>query len=154
MALHRFEVLAGAHSQDGHVFHKGEIVTSATDLCAQFINKFRRLDVAEPTVQSVAQEVGMLVGGPGPATAQDSPPIVAGQGKATSGEGKPQESQPTAPTGKDVTAQFEKAAEQDFKVFKRDGKFFVYDGDNLSKPVNAEGVVKAAVDGVVAGALK
>lgn len=65
---------------------------------------------------------------------------------------------PAAALGTDVTDKFPHAKENDFNVYKRNGKFFVYDADDMSKPLNADGVAvgrgqTAPVDSIVDTAL-
>ena len=49
--------------------------------------------------------------------------------------------QPAAvPKGKDVTAKFPAAVEEDFKVYQLNNRYFVYDTDDLSRPLNEVGL--------------
>lgn len=67
---------------------------------------------------------------------------------------------PGEPEGTDVTDRFPKAKEQDYKVYKRtsfnppdEGVFFLYDADDLSKPVG-HGLKRGDVDAAVEKAVK
>jgi len=61
---------------------------------------------------------------------------------------------PASTFGVDVTDTFPKVKEQDFKVFKRSRKYFIYDNDVLTKdgdkaqPLNKDGCTKDSVEGV------
>lgn len=65
----------------------------------------------------------------------------------------------TLPEGEDVTDRFPKAKEQDYRVYKRvnyapdPGPFYLYDADDLSKPVGA-GLKRADVEPAVEKAIK
>lgn len=130
--------------------------------------KFRRLESAA----EVAAVVGRLVGGPGPAIA--NPVTTPANLHQPHGAGLPAQEgvvtgvvaqnpapsapvaapTPTTPEGKDMTSKFPVAEEQDFKVYRNGGLYFVYDADDLSAPVNEKGVAKAKVAEVIKTALE
>lgn len=162
--LQKFEVLAGVHCQDKKIYSTGDVVGSPDDLTQAFRGKFRRVDPNTP-VSEGKPHIGQAPGTrPVPLTAQetknagqkgedlDLDPIPAPKGRKTADTGEKDNS---PPDGKDVTERFEKALEQDYKVFKvKGGNHFVYDADNLSAPINPEGAKAEDVDGVIDGALK
>lgn len=53
------------------------------------------------------------------------------------------------PAGRNVTPSFKKVEEQDYRVYKTADGYFVYDDDDLTKPVNPVAVTKPAVQGLV-----
>lgn len=53
------------------------------------------------------------------------------------------------PKGKNVTAEFPKAKEQDCSVYKQGKVFVVYDNDALDKPFNPDGCKKSEVNAVI-----
>ena len=137
-----FRVIGGSHEQYGREYKKGEIVESSEDLTKVFRNKFVRVDdetnVSRGTSVEEAARRGFADVQPAPLPAPK--PI---QAKAA---------------GKDVTARFDKAVEQDLKVFRvgkgADARYFVYDADNLAKSINEKGMDEEGVDAVVQEFLK
>lgn len=156
----RFQVVEGVHvGDDGRRYKKDDVVNSPHDLAATFRGKFRRMD----TVQSVAEEVGRQVGGPGPS----GPTFVPPTGSAPVPEVPEEEDdaetapgtaegpvEPGKPKGTNQTAKFPTAKEQDYSVYKSGGLFYVYDNDDLNKPINETGVAKGGVEKVITDALK
>lgn len=160
----RFRILSGAHEQNGKLYHRGDVVESPYDLVALFVNKFERLPDAPapapvpsptPAPSAVAKAVSRSTEPLSPAT----------QGQSTPPAGKPAETSKNTtaedvekdpvPEGKEVTNSFRKAREQDYRVWKRDGLYFIYDVDNLYKPINPDGAAsRADVDAVVEAAVK
>jgi hypothetical protein len=138
IVMPRFEVIGGSHEQYGREYKKGDIVESSEDLTKVFRNKFRRVD-DESRMSRGTQTEGPLV--------MDVPPPPP-----------PTKVAPPKVEGKDVTSRFEKAVEQDLRVFRvgkgKDAEFFVYDADNLAKPINEEGTDEEGVDVVILGFLK
>jgi hypothetical protein len=148
----KFEVLEGSHIQNGHLYTKGQIVSSpeTIDLTKEWKNKFKEVDRSLPDTHGVGDRQPALrtaVVGRG----QDAPQAPSlkdlERGPSLTGGTATAEAMPQ---GKDMTVKFPKAVEQDFKVFKRDGSFYVYNGDDLSQPLNETGVDRDEVDGVVA----
>lgn len=91
----------------------------------------------------------------GPPYSQESNDEPADEPAGSDASGKPGE-----PEGTDVTDRFPKAKEQDYRVYKRtrfaapdSGPFFVYDADDLARPVG-HGLKRTEVDGVVEKAIK
>lgn len=144
--MSKFEVLEGKHVQNGRIFQKGDIVESKSDLCATWKNKFCEVNT------SARSSVGKAV----PNTA--SPPAQSAvdadeTDKEKKAKGKKVEEESEVIEGTDVTDQFTSAVEQDFKVYKNQGAYFIYNNDDLSKPFNENGVKKADVEKTIKEAI-
>lgn len=154
----KFELLAKSFdntNEDGRTYKKGDIVDSPHNLAASFRGRFRR-------VEATAADFRPLPGPPiaytdRPLTApqmaiqapQPGGPVVATQPAETDEAGAPGEA-----IGQDVTARFPKAVEQDYKVYKRGPKFFVYDADEPAKAINPDGAKRDEVDAIIDKDLK
>lgn len=127
MALYR--VLSGATNIDGRTYSKDETVETHLPLDKMFVNAFERVDAgqAPAPVQSPA---------PAPMTTPAPARRARANPSATSATSA------TRPKGKDVTADFPLAVEQDFLVFKTGRELFVYDSDDLTRPLNEKGITK------------
>lgn len=157
----KFRVKDGIHVDGNRVWKRGEITASIHDLTTAFKNKFDRVDDSTPAhigwlrepVDEIPNEnaksnvVAMPIAPPAK-PAQIEPAVTETDADDDADE------TPTGPAGIDKTAQFPKAVEQDCRVFKHERLFFVYDGDDLTTPINATGVKKPAVDGVIESHLK
>lgn len=149
----KYQVLEGSHYHDGRLHGKGDVIQTNVDLIAQFPNKFLKVGDSTPPTNSPAP----LVLGPAGSHGVDESKLPPKDLALTSEKPKPEKKGATkseAPKGKDVTDKFPDAAEEDFKVFKNEGQYFVYDADDLSQPKNEQGVDKAGVAGVVKKALE
>lgn len=159
--LRKFRLLngVGSHSQGGKVYRAGDgkrpgdVVASEHDLVAQWPGKFVEVDEDVPATKSAVNLVG---GSPQGQQQEAAPPSKAAEpskqpdAQEKGGDG---ETGGAGDLGQDVTENFPKAVEQDFRVFKREGQYFVYDADDMSKPVGP-GAKKAGVDDVIVAALK
>lgn len=157
----RFQIISGFHvDEDGKKYGKGteagEIVESPHDLTATFRGKFRKLE-ADP-----GADFRPLPGPPiaytdrplyppqtAPVAPQPGGPAMASQPAETDEAGAPGEAM-----GEDVTKRFPKAVEQDYKVFKKGSKFFVYDADEPGKVINPDGAKRDEVDAIIDKDLK
>jgi hypothetical protein len=117
----RFEFLGKSFVYKGHTYVKGDIVESRTQLNVVFRNLF------------------ILVKEPANTTAAPAPVV-----KEIPKDTKPETLVEVLVPGKEVTTSFKDAVEQDFRVFVHDRKYFVYDKDDLSKPLSV-GMKKADV---------
>jgi hypothetical protein len=147
-----FQVLAGLHAQDGRIYKKGDFVECDTDLAKTFRNKFMQVsrpEVPKASAQPAKPEVVVFrqpvpVELPTrPKPTQNLAPAVAATTPVTAATPAPATVPAPAdnPIGLDVTKRFPIAVDQDYKVFKSKGLLYVYDADDLSKPINAEGLV-------------
>lgn len=151
----KFQVVSGFHvDEEGKKYGKGEIVESPHDLSATFRGKFVKYDAPIADFRPVPGPPIMYTDRPlsaletAPVAPQPGGPAVASQPNETDGAGIP------GNLGEDVTARFPKAVEQDYKVFKKGPKFFVYDADEPGKPLNPDGAKRDEVDGIIEKALK
>jgi hypothetical protein len=152
----KFQVVSGFHvDEEGRKYGKGEVVESPHDLTATFRGKFTKV---EPTIADFRPPPGPPIAYTdrpltAPQTALVAPqpggPAVASQPAETDEAGAPGEA-----IGQDVTARFPKAVEQDYKVFKRGPKFFVYDADEPAKAINPDGARRDEVDAIIDKDLK
>lgn len=119
--LRAFKVAANKHHHDdGVTYKKGEIVWDERDLAAKFVNKFDEQHNVNPPAQ--AEE-------PVEANVQEEDEPVLPKKKAKAAI-------PPTDLGEDVTEAFAEAAKAGVKVFKVNGKYNVYEEDNLEEPVN------------------
>ena len=147
--LFRLKPKTGNHAQKGpdgkiiiYCAKDGNIIESDIDLYAKFPNKFERADEVfasfdskkkKPTVQkAVKKEVEE------PALeVADEPEEVADE---------PEEEKAQEPLGKDVTKNFPRAGEEDFKVFYSKGKgYFVTESDDPFTALNKKRLKKELV---------
>lgn len=145
----KFKVKSGAHDDGkGRIYHRGEIVESPHDLTKAFRNSFERVPDNTPATKNTALARVTVPNDAPPETVYpvENEPTLEDDSASDTGE--------VTPTGMDVTGVFPAAKDQDFKVFKREGKYFVYDADDLTKPFNETGVKKAGVAAVITAALK
>lgn len=160
----KFRVIAGRHVQDGRIFGKDEILESEHDLVSQFRNKFERVDDDTPVtpVKTPAPPgpAPRYVANPPETDARFGSPVSppapedAEEGTTPARTRKAPAEKPSKPAGTDVTSDFAKAKEEDFKVFRDKGKLYIYDADDLSKPINPDGSNKGEVDKVIVDHLK
>lgn len=140
----KYKVKAGIHVDGSKVYKAGEEFTSSCDtLCDTFQNKFEVISVDDqpkPPESVSAREEG--VGGN--ANPPPTPP---------SADSKPAKKS-KGPQGKDKTSKFKKALENDYLVYLDEGRFFVYDKDDIAEPINSQGVNREDVDRVIEEALE
>lgn len=144
----KFQVVEGSHCDlQGRVFKKGDVLESRYDLTKQFANKFKLVDVFTPvtkrpvTINDSRKVAQLLPDQPPPAPV--APPVVR-QTVVKAQADEPEEE--PGPVGVDVTASFPKAIEEDYKIFKNEGRYYIYDVEALNKPLNGDGVKKVDVD--------
>lgn len=115
----KFQLLAGKHHAGDTVYNKGDVIESAKPLHKIFRNKFKKRtkadeeDEAEDAAEETTEE------------GDEAPKKVTlklGKGKSKDKKDKGEDAR-----GKDVTSKFESAEENNFKVFKKDGKYSVYE---------------------------
>lgn len=174
----KFRVMRGIHVQGGKVYqgikyngqnqitYPGDVVETEMDLAATFVNKFQRVVDDEPTNRgrqmndpaSRASNIAASIRDEQERKQHDLslPPGNFQSFNAPIGQppAKPVVQEAVLPDGLDVTTRFPKANEQLFKVYKRNKMYFVYDEDNMSTPLNADGVDKAGVDEIVKNVLQ
>lgn len=156
MRVMKFRIVAGVHVQNNVIHQKGTVIESVNDLCAAYRGKFERVPDDTPLTVGAAP-----AGAPTqlhPIPAPDNPafpsnPPAAPAAPATAPAADADDDGPeTGPMGVDVTAKFPVAGENDYRVFKHEKKYFVYDADNMAKPVNPAGAARGDVDGVIRAA--
>ena len=141
--LKTYRVLSGTHSEPGKVIYKaGQTFQSYADLDTMFPGKFETVGAGTaptappvaPTTASVATKAPKPTKTPNP-----NPEPLAGV---------------TKPAGREVTMHFPEAVEQQFRVFKQaDGRYNVYDSENMAKPVNPEPLAKPEIDATIRSTL-
>lgn len=176
----KFELLAGSHSNDQGHHSMGDIVDAYTDLTVAFPNKFKRrhdLEVSAAAQRRPAPVVATKKPAPAPEPAAEE----EDEGELTpnpSGDAAPQTQDEEAPDasagdtekkpaqtgakagsksaqfGDDVTADFPKAKDADFRVYKNGAGFWVVDPDEADKALNAKALKKGAVAEFIGGFLK
>jgi hypothetical protein len=163
MAKNKYVVLAGTHHDvDGTAYKAGDVVTSEHDLQAQFREKFRKLDTPPlppaPEVPQVAVSQQPLEPQPTNETSRttlEQNPVAANTATADKGKAADSDDEGSAEgKGTDVSKDFPKATENDFLVFKKGRKHYVYDGDKPEAVLNQDGANKGDVDGIIEGALR
>jgi hypothetical protein len=142
----KYKLLLGTHMHHGERLKAGDVIESAYDLTKVFVNKYVRVDDFAAPVASQGDNPapGRPVrhpAGPGrPQAKPQAPPAI-------------QKSATDVALGRDVTKNFPQAVDEDFKVYKKGTVYFVYDLDDVSSPLNAEGVAKTEVDAIIQEAL-
>lgn len=146
MALRKFRVLEGTHTEGNRKFTKNQIVSSTDDLAAMFRLKFVEVD---DDIKSDKGAVVLTIGQAQlPAEQAPAAPITL-ERPAPIVPTAPPVVVPAADRGLDVSKRFAYALEQDFSVFKRDGVYFIYNNDAPTVQINKDGVAKAAVDAII-----
>ena len=141
--MQKFKVTMGTHQEAGRVYKSGQTLETNTELHKMFPGKFQLLDGSPASSQPPMPPVQPPAHPYPPIKADKAANTTAEQSKAT---GKPE--------GRDVTKQFPKAVEEDFKVFKLiDGLYNVYDVDDQSKPCNNKPIPKAEIDIAIRSAM-
>lgn len=148
----KFQVLEGIHVDGPHIYKKDNVIETIHDLVTMFPGKFRRVDDATKATAPMRMAAMGSIGAPADVTKDNA------AGNAPTDEDEDDEKgedgeDGTLVKGVDVTDRFPTASENDYKVFKSEGQYFVYDGDTM-KRVNEEGVNRTGVDQVIKDALK
>lgn len=131
--IRHFELLESEHQQSGRTFQKGEVVPSVHDLAKLFINKFKEVVVVAPTTTTVS--AGTPVGGEGQVSTTGTPALTAMK----------------SALGEDVTNDFPKAVEADYRVFRKGKKHFVASPDAPDTSLNKAALDKDDVDEFIVG---
>lgn len=139
----KYRVNAGVHYHAGQFYKTGDVLDSIHDPRLTWPGKFSLVNPNDPATtpdpnKAVLPPTKALTP-EALAAAQTAPPVKPDAPGAKLG----------TPKGKEKTAEFPKAEEEDCRVYKQGGLYYVYDADDLSKAVNAEGVNKTEVDGVI-----
>ena len=129
---------------DGVKYERGSVVESPHPLDKMFRGGFRRQDGATKVKAPVVEAV--------PSVPSETEPLKVAP-KAVVKEVPPtrvrEERPPALERGRKVTRSFPLAVDEDYHVFKRDGKYFVYDVDEMESPINSEGLQKDEVDACI-----
>ena len=125
----KYRVKTGKHDQFGKVYCKGDVLDTDMDLIAMFPNKFEKVSKETPITKAPAAPTDIT-----PMVPQKNPPAPV-----------PSSEEDDKDRGKDVTKNFPDAVDMDFKVFIQKHKHYVYDMDNMEKPVNPKPLKKAEV---------
>jgi hypothetical protein len=140
----KFKVLAGPHVHSGRVYSKGDIIESEHDLAATWRNSFARVpDDEEASAGKRQQVIGEVIGG-----SPNQPPAEPAVNE-DEGEVETDQSGKSGPLGTEVTKNFPKAIEQDFKVFKHESQYLIYNAEDLTKPIDGCPVAKAGVNALI-----
>ena len=134
--MKRYKVLEGSHGEGSRLYAKGEVFESEADLEKIFPGRFQclgdALEKGPDPVQDLENEEERQI-------SQDSPQETT--------EEPPQEQEPL-PTieGELVDGEFKFSPEDTgLHVYQRGNRYFVYDIDNLEKPLNSKGLQKSKV---------
>jgi len=142
----KYRLQSSTFELNGKIYKEGDVVSTPIKLVELFVNKFEKVVVESPEpVAKVKTEAPV-------AKVKTEAPVV----KEDKGEIPVTPVEDGAlPEGREVTSKFPKAVDEDFRVFKSKSGYFVYDVDDLTAPVNAEGVKnKSAVNEVIQIALE
>lgn len=163
--MSRFLVLSGSANVGGRDYHKDDVIETSMDLDLMYVNKFQRVSadgrpVATPKVKPAkpdASTVAVLEQDHREHNLSEENPLDVEEDERAGKKKVPAKSAVKAADpslGLNVTKRFETAVENDFKVYKRQGQYFVYDAADLDIPLNAEGVSRDGVEKVVKKALR
>jgi len=148
----KFKVLAGPHVHSGRVYSKGDIIESEHDLAATWRNSFARVpDDEEASAGKRQQVIGEVIGGSPnqPTKPEVEKPPAEPAVNEDEGEVETDQSGKSGPLGTEVTKNFPKAIEQDFKVFKHESQYLIYNAEDLTKPIDGCPVAKAGVNALI-----
>ena len=123
----KYRVIEGSHDQYGKIYSKGDVLDVDMDLIAMFPNKFEKASKEVPITKAPAAPTDII-----PMVPQKNPPA-------------PLQKEEKTNRGKDVTEKFPDAVDMDFKVFIKNRKHYVYDVDDMAKPINSEPLKKGEV---------
>ena len=149
----KFKLVAGRHVANGRTYLPGEIINSHSNLAKIFPGNFK--PVADDTPEKAEKQpvaagpVETPVGQPVPSP-KPTEPVSQPEKPAT----KAAKAEKAKDWGLNVTKSFPLAVDEDFRVFKKDWLYFVFDADNMDKPMNDVGVAKTGVDKVIHEALR
>lgn len=145
----KFKLIAGTHYEgnrpDVRTYRAGSVIESDTDLVATYANKFERVDDKTLTTAEKLAKKAVVPQPVGPTLAEAD----ARTAKAAAAKAEP------APVveddkieGKDVTASFPKAENNDLTVIKDDEGHHVMDGAEVvsDKPLKTKKQVEAFLD--------
>ena len=163
----KYKVDCGSYGRGGMVFKRGDVVTCSEDLVKTFPNSFVKINSDEELPPAVSPEdVFELDAGPDETLSEKSQesPVPA---DAEVDDSVPEKRKKTADSkasqapdkakgkaskdirGKDVTVRFPHAKDEDYLVFRRGSRFYVFDTDDPNKVLNEKSLKKAEVDGFV-----
>lgn len=137
----RYKVMGGNHQHfDGKTYKKDDIIECDVDLSKMFVNKFQKVSVDVSITEAVPVPKPPVTK-PEPITEEipTLPPV------------EPKESITKKKTekinrGKDVTTRFPKAIDEDYLVFQKNRRHFVYDAEEPGEALNDEGLKKPEVE--------
>ena len=174
---HNKRFMGEIKGDNGVIIRQGDVLHSKHDLRQDFANKFELVHDSHPLSlghripgSQVEQELAKIeattplkpiISTPPPAAPTTMPDnrmetAISGTQAENGADGSDEdETAPTTPQGKEVTKQFTKALEEDYKVFKN-GKapnttYDVYNADNMAQV--ASGLERAKVDDAIAADL-
>lgn len=146
----KFKLTSGVFVYHQQRYKAGDVLEADRDLCRVFPNKFVAVSEEEAQARNKAGKPSSVPAGqksPPESTAGSTAPV--DPPAAPPAAPPPPPPPPAVPEGKNVTADFESAVDEDFRVYKVKDGFNVYDADDLSAPVNEKPVKKAEVEGVI-----
>lgn len=156
MSKYKLRDGVGDHFQNGTIYGPGTVIVSEHPLNEAYPNKFDKVDDSTPATAGKGGPQPTIIGGQASPAAISQPQPAAGRGQAPQADTTqpPATAATDVPAGLDVTEKFPAAVEQEFKVYKREGKYYVYDTMGAADPLlNPSGSSKAEVADVIAKAL-
>ncbi len=145
----KYRVIIGQHVQDGRSYNAGDVIESDVNLSAVFRGKFEL--VQEPLLTVAAPA-------PTPEKKQEKEPEPEPEPDAdeqdAEGEEAKEEEESEPLEGKDVTASFKIAVDEDFQVIENEQGFWVYDADEPDTVLNKEALKKTQVRSFIRNHLK
>jgi hypothetical protein len=155
--LATYRLNEGTHMHNGRLMRGGDTIKSTYPLDKMFVNRFTQVE-ADPPGAPVGdirklKHMGMPMVS-AEVMAENKAAIEAQGGKVTpivaAGAPAPVEAPATTRLGKDVTAQFPLATQEDFLVYNYKGLFFTYDKDTPTAPaLSPAGTDKAGVTALI-----
>jgi hypothetical protein len=137
----KYRLIGGNWNHYGKVYKRGDIVECPFDprtnwpACFEKVTQEGPIQVSKPTVAAGANVPVRHSPEPqDPAEAPPAPPA-ASLPRATQ----------VRPKGKNVTAKFPRAVDEDYLVFQDDTQFYVYDIDEPAKSLNDKGLKRGEV---------
>lgn len=120
----KFKLVGGQHDHYGKMYVKDDIIEVDYDITAQFPGKFVQVHTNEPITE-----------------APDMPDDIV-----SVNTNPPEPKTEQADRGKNVTAKFPIAVDNQYLVFTHKRRHWVYDPDAMAAPLNKDGLLKHQVE--------
>ena len=129
--MKKYEVLCGNYFVNGVTYPRHSVIESDRPLTKTFMNAFREVPDSTPLTGASAEEP------PDDDEYFDEPKVEKPKAKSTKrGHGR----------GYEVTKKYPAAAELGFRVYKKDKTYWIYNVDNMTEPINENGLLKEDVE--------